>query len=115
MSSRSISILVCGDEGVGKTSIIEALISRSFTEADGENDYEVSLAGNPSANGQWSEVSLPAELNKYDGIEIDLRIVDTRSEEAVIEHLPDVDAVILVYDITNEDPKSKSFFVWWRR
>ena len=82
---------------MGKTSIIEALISRSFD--GGGPDYEVSLAGNPSANGQWSEVSLPAELNKYDGIEIDLQIIDTRSEEAVREHLPHADAVILVYDL----------------
>ena len=99
---------MCGDEGVGKTSIIEALISRSFTEADGE----LSLAGNPSANGQWSEVSLPAELNKYDGIEIDLRIIDTRTEAAVIEHLPSVDAVILVYDITNEDTFERAVSFW---
>ena len=105
---QAISLLVCGDEGVGKTSIINALISRSF-----ENDSsDLSLAGNLSANSEWSEVTLPAALNKYDGIEIDLRIVDTRTEGAVIEHLPSADAVILVYDITNEDTFERAISFW---
>ncbi len=107
---KHVCILVCGDEGVGKTSLVNALISRSFTERD--DDYEISLAGNPAPGGQWSEAHIPAELNKHRGVEIDLRIVDTLTQEAVVEQLPGADVVVLVYDVTRDETFERAAGFW---
>ena len=105
-----VSILVCGDEGVGKTSIIEALLSRSFKDSD--DDYGASLAGQPSLDRQWSVAHIPAELNRHRGVDIDLQIVDTLTKEAVSEKLKDADVVVLVYDATSDETFDHAVNFW---
>ena len=39
---------------------------------EGDDDYGVSLAGQPSLDRQWSVAHIPAELNRHRGVDIDL-------------------------------------------
>ena len=101
-----VSILVCGDEGVGKTSIIEALLSRSFKDSD--DDYGASL-GQPSLDRQWSVAHIPAELDRHRGADIDLQ--DTLTKRPT-EKLKDADVVVLVYDATSDETFDHAVNFW---
>ena len=84
--TRTIRIVVLGDEGVGKSSLVMSLLTESFPDS----------ASLPSV---IPEVAIPS---KYNPDNVDVFIADTPSTVDTLGERP-VDAVVLVYDVQSEN------------
>jgi GTPase SAR1 family protein len=99
---RAVHVLVCGDDAVGKTTIIDTLFSGCFSK-----DVE-EVKGRLNANGSWGEVVIPGQINTQTDVQVNLVVVDTSSRTAskrmeVLTKMKEADVVVLVYAIDNED------------
>ena len=97
---RTINILVCGDDAVGKTSIIDAKSSGTFSK-----DVE-DLKGSVDSSGAWGEVVVPGD--DVNGKQVNLVIIDSSSRTPtkrmeVLNKMKDADVVVLVYAVDNEE------------
>ena len=95
-------MLVCGDDAVGKTSIIDTLFSGCFSK-----DVE-EVKGRLNANGSWGEVVIPGQINSQTDVQVNLVVVDTSARTAnkrmeVLTKMKEADVVVLVYAVDNED------------
>ncbi len=99
-SVRTINVLICGDDAVGKTSIIDAKSSGTFSK-----DVE-DLKGSVDSSGAWGEVVVPGD--DVNGKQVNLVIIDTSSRTPtkrmeVLNKMKDADVVVLVYAVDNEE------------
>ena len=108
---RAVHVLVCGDDAVGKTSIIDTLFSGCFSK-----DVE-EVKGRLNANGSWGEVVIPGQINSQTDVQVNLVVVDTSARTAnkrmeVLTKMKEADVVVLVYAVDNEDTFNQLPILW---
>lgn len=101
---KEVRILMLGEPGVGKTSLVLSLVSEQFIESD---DPSFDL---PS---KLESITIPAEvtLEKVPGIIIDYSSTE-QSEEDLNQEIERANVLVLVYAVNDETSKEKLKSYW---
>ncbi|CAF0742749.1 unnamed protein product [Brachionus calyciflorus] len=102
---KEVRILILGESGVGKTSLILSLVSEQFMDDNLDPSFELPAKLEP--------ITIPAEvtLEKIPGVIIDFSFRE-QTEQDLINEIEKASVICLVYSIENETSKEKLISYW---